>query len=206
MVMAFLAVLVVPTRQARAGHIIGIQGGYALQQFGSLNYKAGNFKNTIVRKDLPAKTLKFLDMQGGFLELNYDYTLGLGNVIYLGFGPYFQWAGAKDLSEASKDKLTHFIAVGPEFVLGFNAIPLLDVTVRAGFGFAYAANADWPKNKLGVNWRVIPGITFKFGKVGLFVEAGYVGNWFTFKDDSIKYKESTTIHGAQVGVGLKLYL
>lgn len=215
-VAALVVAFVIPTRQAHAGHIIGIQGGYALQQLGSLSVTSdapGYIKQSFKRSDFNASALKYYDNQGGFFELNYDYTIGFGKMVYLGFGPYFNWAGVKDMDPDTKDKMTHFIAVGPELVVGFNVIPLLDVTLRSGVGFAYATNPDWdPKAKLGVNWRVIPGVTIKFGMIGVSIEAGYVGNWLTSTQKvevlgkTYKLNESMVLHGAQVGVGVKLYL
>lgn len=207
MVAALLVALVVPVRQAHAGHIIGIQGGYVLNQLHSVS---GSEVSTMKRSDL--KDLK-LDQQGGFVEFNYDFTFGIGKKLYYGFGPYLQWQGTK--SQQTNAKLTNSVVLGFEQVIGFTVVPLLDISLRAGFGFLYSQNPDWSNKRFGVNWRVLPGFTVKFGKIGIFLEAGYVGNWTRMSYEKVvtsSYYSSTTkhyqynvTHGAQVGMGVKLY-
>lgn len=209
-VVALLVALVVPAHKVHAGTIIGIQGGYIQLNAHSISTDVNGVKTALKRKTLKNTA----DIRGGYAELNFDKTFNLGKMLYVGAGLYFQWAGTKNIvwTGVVKQKLTHNVAVGPEIVIGFNIIPILEFSVRGGIGLAVSIG---PKpavgdriNRYGLNWRVLPGLTFKFGKIGVFVEGGYVGNWLQHVTTvaTITTKTGITYHGGQIGAGVKLYL
>lgn len=217
MVVFLLVAMIVPVQQSQAAGIVGVQGGYIRQNLDTIT-NANTGVLLFDRKTQPVKNI--LDIHGGFFEFHYDKTFGLGKMMYLGVGYYFQWAGMKNVFLGSVSSgLNHFIASGLDFGFGINAIGFLEVSVRAGIGFAVsiarstASSGGYSISTLnvgyGLNWRILPGITFKFGKMGVFIEVGYTGNWLrqmVVVANSSGTGPANTYHGMQIGAGVKLYL
>lgn len=214
LVATMLVALAVPAKQTNAATIIGIQGGYVRQNLHSIRTKVGSANSTTTKRANWGALKNAQDMQGGFFEINFDKKFSLSKMLYVGAGVYFQYAGTKNIkwSAVYDQKLTHNFAIGPELVVGFNVIPLLDVTLRAGVGFAASFGPKYAgidrTNYYGLNWRILPGITVKFGKIGVFVEGGYVGNLLQHSATALAVttKTTNTWHGGQIGAGVKFYL
>lgn len=197
-----LLVAFIPLRQAHAGDTLGIQGGYIYNVFTAYH----DADDSLTRKNLSTKQKQWADGQGGFLEFNYNHTFDFGKTIYLGVGLYFQWMATRNIDLTNKGApITSSINTGPEVTIGFHLTPKLDVSIRSGIGFAFV-NPPFSYTRRGINWRFLPGLTFKLKKVGFLVEFGYQGNWLIsrriYKGKRIFY----TYHGVQIGLGVKLYL
>lgn len=129
-----------------------------------------------------------------------------------------EWAGTKQITwnATQEQELTHFLTTGIELVGDFGVTSFISISFRTGVGFAIAFVPTYDEDDRqvwsGVNWRVLPGIVFRFNQLGLFIEMGYAAHWFQHSEtdyssgQGITTKIGYTYHGMQIGAGLKFYL